>query len=92
VLKEGKRRRSGGVVMVQCPGVPGVSRVGLVVSRSAGNAVTRNRVKRRLRHSLGALQLRPGIDYVFIGDSQVAEVPHSQLMGWLERVLEASDV
>ncbi|WP_375424428.1 ribonuclease P protein component [uncultured Friedmanniella sp.] len=31
------------------PGVDGV-RVGLVVSKAVGNAVTRNRVKRRLRH------------------------------------------
>ena len=78
--------------MVQCLGVPGVSRVGLVVSKSTGNAVTRNRVKRRLRHSLGAVQLRPGIDYVFIGNSQVAEASHSELMGWLERALEVKDV
>lgn len=33
------------------------ARVGLVVSKSVGNAVTRNRVKRRLRH-LAAGQLR----------------------------------
>jgi ribonuclease P protein component len=71
--------------------VPGLTRVGLVVSKSTGNAVTRNRVKRRLRHSLGAVQLRPGIDYVFIGNSQVAEAPHSELMGWLQRALDAND-
>lgn len=29
-------------------------RIGLVVSRAVGNAVARNRVKRRLRHLLGA--------------------------------------
>ncbi len=77
--------------MVQCSGEPGVSRVGLVVSRSTGNAVTRNRIKRRLRHTLEAVQLRPGIDYVLIGSSQVAEVPHSELVGWLERALRADD-
>lgn len=77
--------------MVQCSGEPGVSRVGLVVSRSTGNAVTRNRIKRRLRHTLEAVQLRPGIDYVLIGSSQVTEVPHSELVGWLERALRADD-
>jgi len=92
VLKEGTRRRSGGVVMVKCSGQPGVSRVGLVVGRSSGNAVTRNRIKRRLRHSLRVVQLKPGTDYVFIGTSQVADAPQPQLMGWLERALEASDV
>lgn len=92
MLKEGTKRRSGGVVMVKCSGQPGVSRVGLVVSRSAGDAVTRNRIKRRLRHSLRAVKLKPGTDYVFIGTSQVANAPHPQLMGWLQRAIEPSDV
>lgn len=78
--------------MVKCPGEPGVSRVGLIVSKSTGNAVTRNRVKRRLRHALRVVQLKPGTDYVIIGTSQVADAPHPELMGWIERVLEDPDV
>ena len=74
--------------MVQCSGEPGVPRVGLVVSKSAGQAVLRNRVRRRLRHALRAVQLKPGMDYVIIASSQVADVPHPQLLGWLERALE----
>jgi ribonuclease P protein component len=74
--------------MVKCPGVPGVPRVGLVVAKSTGNAVIRNRIKRRLRHALRAVQLKPGTDYVIIATSQVADAPHPQLMGWLERVVE----
>lgn len=77
--------------MVECSGRPGVSRVGLVVAKSTGNAVTRNRIKRRLRHSLRAVQLKPGTDYVIIGTSQVADAPQPQLMGWLERVMGDSD-
>lgn len=90
VLNEGTRRRSGAVVMVQCPGHAGPPRVGLVVSKSAGDAVTRNRIKRRLRHIVRTLPLKPGIDYVIIGASQVAEVSHPQLVGWMERALEGS--
>jgi len=78
--------------MVRCPGHPGVSRVGLVVSKGTGDAVTRNRIKRRLRHSLRAVQLKPGTDYVIIGNSQVADAPQPLLMGWLERVLGETDV
>jgi len=78
--------------MVRCSGQPGVSRVGLVVSKSAGDAVTRNRIKRRLRHALRTVQLKPGMDYVIIGNGQVADAPHAQLMGWLGRVLEGADV
>lgn len=77
--------------MVRCSGEPGVARVGLIVSKSTGNAVTRNRIKRRLRHSLRAVQLRPGTDYVIIGTKQVADAPHPNLMGWLERALEDVD-
>jgi ribonuclease P protein component len=77
--------------MVKCSGEPGVSRVGLVVSKSTGNAVTRNRIKRRLRHSLRAVQLKPGTDYVIIGTSQLADVPHPRLMGWLQRAIEDTD-
>ena len=76
--------------MVQCPRRAGPPRVGLVVAKSAGNAVTRNRIKRRLRHIVRTLPLKPGIDYVIIGASQVAEVSHPQLVGWLERALEGA--
>lgn len=74
--------------MVKCSGQPGVSRVGLVVSKSTGDAVTRNRVKRRLRHSLRGVQLKPGMDYVIIAQQQVADAPQPQLMRWLESVVE----
>ncbi len=50
--------------------------------------MTRNRIKRRLRHIVRTLPLKPGIDYVIIGASQVADVPHPSLVGWLERALE----
>jgi ribonuclease P protein component len=74
--------------MVQCRGEAGPPRLGLVVSKGAGNAVTRNRIKRRLRHTARDLPLKPGNDYVIIGSSQVADAPHPDLVGWLEHALE----
>jgi ribonuclease P protein component len=41
-------------------------RVGLVVSKAVGNAVVRNRVKRRLRH-----QIAPHLDTLPVGTSVV---------------------
>jgi ribonuclease P protein component len=88
VLSEGERRRQGAIVLVRSPGRPGPPRFGLVVSKSSGNAVTRNRIKRRLRHAVGVLGLQPGMDYVIIANSQVAEVSFARIEGWLARAHE----
>lgn len=53
VVRRGRRAASGSVVAhLYLPPAPntGTARVGLVVTRAVGNAVVRNRVRRRLRH------------------------------------------
>lgn len=51
-VRRGRRSGSGTVVahLVRDDGAEPTQRVGFVVSKAVGNAVTRNRVKRRLRH------------------------------------------
>jgi ribonuclease P protein component len=88
VLGRGIRRRHGGIVLVRTPGGEGPPRVGLVVTRSSGGAVTRNRVKRRLRHAIAGLTLQPGTDYVIIANREVSEVPFTQLEAWLGAALD----
>ena len=74
--------------MVSSPGQAGPPRLGLVVSRGCGTAVTRNRIKRRLRSAANSVELQSGTDYVIIATRQVAEAPYHQLEGWLGRALE----
>jgi ribonuclease P protein component len=88
VLSDGNRRRKGGLVVVSSPGSDGPPRLGLLVSRNCGTAVARNRIKRRLRAAAESVELQPGIDYVIIATSEVAEAPSEQVIGWLRRALE----
>lgn len=51
------------------------ARFGFTVSRKVGNAVTRNRIRRRLKEivRLNGAGARPGIDYVLIGRRAAAD-------------------
>jgi ribonuclease P protein component len=74
--------------VVRSSGRPDTPRLGLVVSRGSGNAVTRNRIKRRLRSAVGELPLQPGMDYIIIASGQVADADYTQIKGWLSHALE----
>lgn len=76
--------------MVSSPGPAGPPRLGLMVSKNCGTAVTRNRIKRRLRSAAASVQLQPGIDYVIIATDQVAEAPYQEIEDWLQRAVGES--
>lgn len=70
---------------------PDLVRVGFTCSKKVGNAVARNRAKRRLRE-IARLALpmlgRPGHDYVLIGRrTATATLPFTQLQSDLTRAL-----
>ena len=75
-------------------GVDGI-RVGFTVSRKVGNAVARNRARRRLRaaaeHVL-AENAERGRDYVLIGRRQTVSRPFADLVRDLEKALRRTDV
>lgn len=72
----------GMVVQMRARGDEGPARVGFTATKKIGNAVIRNRVKRRLRE-LARLQLaaiaRPGHDYVLIGRAQSFDRAYADL-------------
>jgi ribonuclease P protein component len=65
-------------------------RVGFTVSRKVGDAVRRNRARRRLRAVAGEVMAergRPGYDYVLIGRGATVERPYAALIEDLETAL-----
>jgi len=69
-------------------------RVGFTASRKVGNAVARNRAKRRLRHAAAAIlprEGRPGADYVLIARGTTVDRPYGALIADLEAALHRID-
>jgi ribonuclease P protein component len=65
----------------------GGCRVGLTVTKKVGNAVERNRVKRRFREALRApaLATRPDHDYVIVARREALSTPFDSLVGEVRR-------
>ena len=83
--KVGIRRRSGGIVVFATDGEPGVPRVALVAGRSVGNAVRRNRAKRRLREALRLVAVPPGRDFVVVATPAVVDAPFEAVVRWVRQ-------
>jgi ribonuclease P protein component len=56
--------------------------VAVVAGRPVGNAVRRNRAKRRLREALRRVPMRDGRDYVVIASAAVVRAPFEALVAW----------
>ena len=65
-------------------------RVGFTVTKKVGNAVVRNRVRRRLREAVrvhAAGDMQPGKDYVIVGREEVLAAPFAAIRTELSRRL-----
>ncbi|MCP5978180.1 ribonuclease P protein component, partial [Klebsiella pneumoniae] len=79
LLLQGRNRRDAGD-----------ARLGLTVTKKIGNAVVRNRIRRRLRAVAEAVVPaagRPGYDYVMVARQSALRAPFSDLVRDLERAI-----
>jgi ribonuclease P protein component len=94
----GVRRSQGALTLETCPtpdeaARPGALRVGFTASRKVGNAVARNRAKRRLRAIAAALLPLYGLsghDYVLVARTATLTRPFSELQEDLKAALAAA--
>lgn len=91
-IRFGKRASSATVVAHFVPAGTGPTTVGFVVSKAVGPAVTRNRVKRRLRHVMRARldELPTGSRLVIRALPASASVPARALAVDLDKALSKS--
>jgi ribonuclease P protein component len=66
IHQEGRSVANNFLVVRVLPNGLDYSRFGFMVSKRLGNAVTRNKVKRRLREVVRQTPIRPGWDAIFI--------------------------
>jgi len=82
VLTLGTRRRVGDLIVVRAPGQPAQVRVGLVAGKRTGNAVQRNRAKRRIRQAVRQAEFPAG-DFVVMAGPTTVSVDFAELVSWL---------
>ena len=94
-IRGGRRAGRGTVVvhlLLEEPAQASTARAGFVVSKAVGNAVIRNRVRRRLRHLVRPLlaELPAGASLVVRALPPAAEASFATLGGDLEAALAAA--
>ncbi|WP_075074353.1 ribonuclease P protein component [Longilinea arvoryzae] len=78
------------VVLVVDPNPEGGLRIGVSAGRTVGNAVLRNRAKRRLRAAIDGLlpTLKPGKDLIFLARSAISTASYIEIQAASKKLLE----
>ena len=92
VFRTGTASRSGGITVLRAPGSLGPPQVGFVAARRVGNAVRRNRAKRRLREAMMKVELQADTAYIVIASPGVATMGFDDLTRRLSEAVAAGEV
>jgi ribonuclease P protein component len=87
LYRRGTRSKSNGLLVISAPADPGPPQVGIVAGRGVGNAVRRNRAKRRLREAMSRAGLRSDTAYVVVASPEVVTMPFDRLMARLAEAI-----
>ena len=88
----GKPFRTGLLIMRAIRTDGPLSRFGFTASRAVGNAVVRNRVRRRMREAARSLPVAPGWDIVFNSRVQAARATYAQIQDQMRTLLERAEL
>lgn len=90
-VRSGEKRRGRLFLLeVLARGDAEAPRVGFTVTKKVGNAVVRNRIRRRLREAVrvhAAADMQPGNDYVIVGRQDLLSTPFAEITAELSRRL-----
>ena len=92
VWSEGRSRVDRLFVARVRPNGLGVTRFGFSVSKRIGNAVTRNRVKRRLREVVRSASVEAGFDIVIVARNGAAEADFAKIERSIHKLLRRARV
>lgn len=81
VYRAGKSEAARSCVLIYAKARHKTVKIGFSVSKKVGNAVTRNKIKRRMREAFFRIlpQIRPGYSIVFVARVRAKEVPYARL-------------
>lgn len=80
VYRRGRRVRSNGLTVLTLEGPSTTPRIGIVAGKKVGNAVSRNRSKRRLREAASHADLRQHTDYILVAGPASTEIAFRDLV------------
>jgi ribonuclease P protein component len=82
------------LVLIKHPNQEGISRFGVAAGRSIGNAVERNRAKRRLREIIRPRisRITVGWDIVFLARHSIHNATHAELQVALDELIKRAEL